>query len=194
MILIIKYVHPTAVQTNKTKMIVTVFQQTPPWGHLFRSFAHTNPFLISHFSGNECECPDSVEPVCGKDGVTYGNACLANCAEVAILSAKACPTHTEALDVWQLFVAGPDSSVSELTPDFSLTKKTVTGPTITEYEFTFTNKCVATIVYSSETKNAQLKSHSCPTDECIDDVEMAASFASSQQMTDARFVLFISSK
>ena len=26
-----------------------------------------------------CQCPDSVQPVCGEDGLTYDNRCAANC-------------------------------------------------------------------------------------------------------------------
>ena len=34
-------------------------------------------------------------------------------------------------------------------PDFKMTTKLVIGPTATEYHFTFTNYCVAVIVYNS---------------------------------------------
>ena len=28
-----------------------------------------------------CECPENWEPLCGVDGVTYGNACFAECGD-----------------------------------------------------------------------------------------------------------------
>lgn len=39
---------------------------------------------------NECVCPAVEEPVCGKDGITYGNDCLAACASVEVDHQGAC--------------------------------------------------------------------------------------------------------
>ncbi len=38
-----------------------------------------------------CDCPDQSIPVCGEDGLTYDNRCLALCAEVAIAAPGPCP-------------------------------------------------------------------------------------------------------
>ncbi len=38
-----------------------------------------------------CVCIEIFQPVCGTDGVTYANACLAGCASVDIASEGECP-------------------------------------------------------------------------------------------------------
>jgi ovoinhibitor len=41
--------------------------------------------------GNYCKCSNVVSPVCGVDGITYINQCVATCKGVAVASVGACP-------------------------------------------------------------------------------------------------------
>lgn len=38
----------------------------------------------------DCLCPANLDPVCGCNGVTYGNSCEADCAGVFSYAAGAC--------------------------------------------------------------------------------------------------------
>jgi len=38
-----------------------------------------------------CVCPKLWDPVCGEDGVTYGNRCQAECEDIKIVSPRECP-------------------------------------------------------------------------------------------------------
>ncbi|MBJ94941.1 MAG: Kazal-type serine protease inhibitor family protein [Rickettsiales bacterium] len=38
----------------------------------------------------DCVCPAIDAPVCGEDGVTYGNSCMAACEDVAVAQDGAC--------------------------------------------------------------------------------------------------------
>ena len=37
-----------------------------------------------------CKCPKNVAPVCGKNGRSYGNACMAKCAKTTVVSKGLC--------------------------------------------------------------------------------------------------------
>jgi len=38
-----------------------------------------------------CVCPEVYDPVCGCDGITYSNACVAECHNIKAYSEGACP-------------------------------------------------------------------------------------------------------
>eukprot|EP01080_Neovahlkampfia_damariscottae_P004714 gene4714-8298_t len=48
----------------------------------------------SALAAGKCFCTQEVNPVCGSNGVTYQNACLAACAGVTVASQGACAMGT----------------------------------------------------------------------------------------------------
>ncbi len=55
---------------------------------VFPVFANTTTYKSK--PNSNCVCINVWQPVCGKDGKTYSNSCVADCAKVEVVSKGAC--------------------------------------------------------------------------------------------------------
>ena len=140
-----------------------------------------------------------MKPVCGKNGKTYNNECLAKCAGVLVNSHKACSTNTEAMSVWQAFKNVKAEWLNKWqknwdagarNPTYGVTTKITVSNTKTEYAFKFANKCVANIVFEISSKAFVLVGAKCPTTECVDSTELPGLLVSTLKTTP-KFVTFL---
>ncbi len=57
----------------------------------FQSNADTQKNKSVRAPNPHCMCTQEYAPVCGENGMTYGNKCKAHCADVKVVSIGHCP-------------------------------------------------------------------------------------------------------
>merc|ERR1719506_449829 len=68
-------------------------------GKTGKANSKSNPVCVAKATGGKkttpkkkpvCKCPKNVAPVCGKNGRSYGNACMAKCAKTTVVAKGLC--------------------------------------------------------------------------------------------------------
>ena len=62
----------------------------------FNARTEENGYLPDNYPFLECPCNNNFRPVCGTNGITYSNACRANCRNIFIVSYGECRTFDNA--------------------------------------------------------------------------------------------------
>ncbi len=108
---------------------------------------------------DDCFCPDSVDRVCGEDGVTYANGCEADCAGVSVAAEGQCPDVCELngcrLTCPQGFRLGDDGCPTCACNDGCERCGDAFEPVCTQNAVTYRNGCLAacsgeTVAYVGE--------------------------------------------
>src|SRR5687767_13481721 len=68
------------------------------WGCGETAVSETPANNDSTAEDRDCRCAAAPEPVCGADGFTYRNACVAACAGTTVAASGACPSSPDPSD------------------------------------------------------------------------------------------------